>query len=70
MKKGSPGRFQGLNSGVVLYNLEKMRQSSLYNKQLQPNQVKQERMKKKKSLSDLISNGSWSYIHIEIFDIN
>ena len=29
---GKPGRFQGVNSGVVLFDLEKMRRSKLYNK--------------------------------------
>jgi hypothetical protein len=29
---GKPGRFQGVNSGVVLFDLEKMRGSKLYNK--------------------------------------
>ena len=28
---GLPGRFQGLNMGVVLFRLEKMRKSKLYN---------------------------------------
>ena len=28
---GLPGRFQGLNMGVVLFRLEKMRKSKLFN---------------------------------------
>lgn len=28
---GDPGRFQGFNTGVVLFNLDKMRKSELYN---------------------------------------
>ena len=28
---GDPGRFQGFNTGVVLFNLDRMRQSELYN---------------------------------------
>ena len=29
---GKPGRFQGVNSGVVLFDLKKMRLNKLYNK--------------------------------------
>ena len=28
---GKPGRFQGFNTGVVLFNLDRMRRSELYN---------------------------------------
>ena len=35
-KAGTVGRFQGFNTGVVLYNLEAMRASKLYNDQLNP----------------------------------
>jgi len=38
---GLPGRFQGFNTGVVLYNLEAMRASSVYNRQLDPGAVSQ-----------------------------
>jgi len=36
---GSPGRFQGFNSGVVLFHLERMRGSSLYKDQLKPKKM-------------------------------
>ena len=36
---GSPGRGQGLNTGVVLYNLAAMRRSRLYNSYLAPAMV-------------------------------
>ena len=32
-KVGQPGKYQGLNTGVVLMDLEKMRQSDFYNKE-------------------------------------
>lgn len=35
-KIGEPGRFQGLNTGVVLYRLERMRRSVLYSSYLHP----------------------------------
>jgi len=33
---GEPGRFQGFNTGVVLYHLKNMRSSHLYNKYVNP----------------------------------
>merc|ERR550517_1928647 len=36
---GRPGRLQGLNTGVVLYHLDRMRQSWLYNSYLHPEAV-------------------------------
>lgn len=36
---GRPGRLQGLNTGVVLYHLERMRESWLYNSYLHPEAV-------------------------------
>merc|ERR1719273_2923539 len=35
-KVGEPGRFQGFNTGVVLYHLGNMRRSHLYNKYVSP----------------------------------
>jgi len=35
-KIGEPGRLQGLNTGVVLYRLDRMRQSPLYSSYLHP----------------------------------
>ena len=36
---GLPGRYQGLNTGVVLFDLEKMRKSTQYNNYLTPDKV-------------------------------
>ena len=36
---GKPGRYQGLNTGVVLFDLAKMRRSSQYNNNLSPERV-------------------------------
>ena len=36
---GMPGRFQGLNTGVVLFHLEKMRRSKEYNQHITPEKV-------------------------------
>jgi len=38
-KVGQPGRLQGLNTGVVLYHLARMRESALYNSYLHPEAV-------------------------------
>merc|ERR1719195_678881 len=35
-KIGSPGPLQGYNTGVVIYNLAKMRQNNIYNNYLKP----------------------------------
>eukprot|EP00090_Calanus_glacialis_P016733 TRINITY_DN26183_c0_g1_i1.p1 TRINITY_DN26183_c0_g1~~TRINITY_DN26183_c0_g1_i1.p1 ORF type:complete len:433 (-),score=76.24 TRINITY_DN26183_c0_g1_i1:15-1313(-) len=36
---GMPGRYQGLNTGVVLFHLQKMRESKVYNDNLTPGKV-------------------------------
>lgn len=38
-KLGQPGRFQGFNSGVVLFHLERLRNSPIYNRYLNADEV-------------------------------
>ena len=51
---GLPGRHQGLNTGVVLYHLGKMRDSDTYNMNLTPNKVQEifSRYKMKMTVGD------------------
>lgn len=70
-KLGSPGRYQGFNTGVVLYRLDRMRASSLYNSYLNSKQVTmlQEKFKYKISLAEQDFFTNLGYVHPEMFQV-
>ena len=54
---GKPGRYQGLNTGVLLLDLEKMRKSKLYQKTTEPETITE--MKEKYQLTGTVGDQDW-----------
>ena len=54
---GGPGRYQGLNTGVLLLDLEKMRKSVLYQKTTEPDKITE--MKGKYQLTGTVGDQDW-----------
>ena len=68
---GLPGEKQGFNTGVVLFDLKRMRASRLYNKMISPQRVKeiQEKYKYKFTLGDQDWFTNLGWLHPELFYI-
>jgi len=56
-KIGKPGRFQGLNTGVLLLRLDRMRDSELYEASRQVERVRE--MRKKYQMSGAVGDQDW-----------
>ncbi|XP_023325652.1 uncharacterized protein LOC111699263 [Eurytemora carolleeae] len=68
---GKPGRFQGFNTGVVLYRLDRMRESEIYNKFLSSDRVSflTKKFMYKISLAEQDFFTNLGFIHPELFNI-
>jgi len=68
---GLPGRFQGFNTGVVLYNLQAMRESSVYNSYLSPGAIT--RLLEEFMYSFTLAEQDWftnlGFLHPELFHV-
>ena len=66
---GMPGETQGFNTGVVLYNLEAMRRSALYNRYISPAMV--DMMIRKFQYDFTLAEQDWftslSFLHPDLF---